>query len=43
MLISIDSEQRFVMMKYRLPAVAGSFYPVSANGFAVERVLYNDQ
>ena len=30
MLISIDSEQRFVMMKYRLPAVAGSFYPAQA-------------
>jgi AmmeMemoRadiSam system protein B len=30
MLISIDSEQKFVMMKYRLPAVAGSFYPAGA-------------
>ena len=30
MLISIDSQHRFVMMKYRLPAVAGSFYPAQA-------------
>ncbi|MEY8199529.1 MAG: AmmeMemoRadiSam system protein B, partial [Colwellia sp.] len=30
MLISIDRQQRFVMMKYRVPAVAGSFYPAQA-------------